>query len=160
LRAILADDAVVESGDALEPQSLAKRFPRTPGAITRTALHLFEGTSYQWGGVTPWGADCSGFVQTVFALHGIALPRDAHQQAEASGTSEIALADLHAADLLFFSERVDKRPTHVGIALDRHRMVHLALGRGGYAVDQLDANDDPYVRSLVEKFITAKRWAW
>ena len=37
---------------------------------------------------------------------------------------------LRAADLLFFSDRSDKRVTHVGIALGERRMVHLALGRG------------------------------
>ncbi|MEZ0333826.1 MAG: SH3 domain-containing protein, partial [Gemmatimonadales bacterium] len=33
----------------------------------RWALARFEGAPYQWGGVTPWGVDCSGLVQTAFA---------------------------------------------------------------------------------------------
>ena len=56
-------------------------FPRDAAAIATTAVELFAGTPYQWGGVSPWGADCSGLMQTAFWLHGVALPRDAWQQA-------------------------------------------------------------------------------
>jgi hypothetical protein len=36
-------------------------------------------------------------------------------------------------------------------------MVHLALGRGGYAVEPLDAKDDPYVVALMKRFVCARR---
>jgi hypothetical protein len=36
-------------------------------------------------------------------------------------------------------------------------IVHLALGRGGYAIDRLDDDRDPYVRSLRERFAFARR---
>jgi hypothetical protein len=45
----------------------------------------------------------------------------------------------------------------VGISLGESRMVHLALGRGGYAVERLDATDDPYVAALMARFVVAKR---
>lgn len=157
LGAVLADDAFVEQGAALAPGEMVARFPHTPGAITRSALELFEGASYAWGGITPWGADCSGMVQTIFGLHGVRLPRDARQQAELGAPVAGGLASLHAADLLFFSDREDGRITHVAIALDAQRLVHLALGRGGYAVERLDDADDPYVRGLVERFRFARR---
>ncbi len=38
-----------------------------------TAVERFAGTPYQWGGVSPWGADCSGLTQTTFWLHGVSL---------------------------------------------------------------------------------------
>jgi cell wall-associated NlpC family hydrolase len=157
LGAILSDDAFVESGAALTPGEMVARFPRTPGSITRTALHFFEGTAYEWGGVTPWGADCSGLVQTTFALHGIRLPRDARMQAELGSDLGSDLGALHAADLLFFSDRDDGRITHVALALDRDRIVHSALGRGGYAVEHLGRTDDPYVSGLRERFRFARR---
>ena len=84
LGAVLADDAYVEHGAALAPEELLARFPCTPGGVVRTALEFFEGTPYQWGGITPWGADCSGLVQTTFGLHGIRLPRDARQAGTAA----------------------------------------------------------------------------
>ena len=77
LGALVPDDAHPEHGEAVDAADMPQRFPRTADAITRSALTLFAGTPYQWGGITPWGADCSGLVQTVFGIHGIALPRDA-----------------------------------------------------------------------------------
>jgi hypothetical protein len=157
LGAILADDEVVETGEALPPHELERRFPRDPAAVVRGAIELFSGTPYQWGGITPWGADCSGLVQSVFALHGVPLPRDARMQAERGRDAGRDLAALRPADLLFFSEREDGRITHVGIAAGGTRMVHLALGRGGYAVDRLDSVEDEYVAALVGRFRFARR---
>src|SRR5205085_64836 len=156
-RAILAPDETVQSGEAVEATRLSDRFPLKADAITRTAQDYFSSTSYLWGGVTPWGADCSGLVQSVFALHGLQLPRDAWQQAELGTDAGKDVGDLLPADLLFFSDRADRRATHVGIALGERRMVHLALGRGGYAVEQLDDRHDVYVEKLRERFLMGRR---
>ena len=131
-------------------------FPADVDAITRTAQRYFEGTSYLWGGVTPWGADCSGLVQSVFALHGIDLPRDAWQQARAGSDAGRDLLATRAGDLLFFSDRADGHVTHVAISLGSRRVVHLALGRGGYALERLDDASDEYVRKLEARFLFAR----
>ena len=146
-------------GQTIGLDELAVQFPSDGDRIVRTAARWFEGTSYQWGGVTPWGADCSGLAQTAFALHGALLPRDAWQQMAAlDGTSvDGGLRALQGGDLLFFSDRDDGRITHVGCALDGARMVHLALGRGGYAVERLADASDPYVAALVGRFRGARR---
>lgn len=156
LGARLWHDETVESGTALEAAALAARFPRDADAIARSAVSLYPGTPYSWGGITPWGADCSGFVQTCFALHGVPLPRDAREQAEHGEMVEGGVEAARPADLLFFSERADGRITHVGIALVGRRMAHVALGRGGYAVDEMDSGD-AYVATLRERFRAAKR---
>jgi gamma-D-glutamyl-L-lysine dipeptidyl-peptidase len=157
LRAMLSPAETVTSGEAVHASEIVKRFPLDPQAITESAQNLFMATSYLWGGVTPWGADCSGLVQSVFALHGLLLPRDAWQQAELGADAGRDVGELLPADLLFFSDRDDLRVTHVGIALGRRRMVHLALGRGGYAVERLDDRRDPYVDRLRERFLFARR---
>ena len=150
-----ADDIV--TGSAVDGERRAAAFPRTTAAIAATAVDRFAGTPYQWGGVSPWGADCSGLTQTVFWLHGVSLPRDAWQQAEIGDDAGRIIANWSPADLLFFSDRTDRRITHVGISLGGARMVHLALGRGGYAVERLDATDDAYVGALMTRFVIARR---
>ena len=157
LRAILSIDEAPVSGDTIESNQRAERFPLEPDAITLSARRFFVCTSYLWGGVTPWGADCSGLVQSVFALHGLQLPRDAWQQAELGKDAGRDVGEAQAADLLFFSDRADKRVTHVGIALGDRRMVHLALGRGGYAVERLSDGTDPFVAKLRDRFLFARR---
>lgn len=156
LGARLSPDELVKSGEAVTEVELATRFPRDPVAITRSAQELFESTPYLWGGITPWGADCSGFVQMIYGLHGVLLPRDAWQQAE-SGVDAGDLMNLKAADLAFFSDRDDKRVTHVSVALGGRHLVHLALGRGGFANESLDDENDPYVAKLKQRFLKARR---
>jgi cell wall-associated NlpC family hydrolase len=155
LRAVLASDDRIESGEAVPTTALRDHFPTVADAIGRSAVELFVGTSYQWGGVTPWGADCSGLVQSVFALHGVRLPRDAWQQARAGRDAGRDILAARSADLLFFSDRPDAHVTHVAIALGDARIVHLALGRGGYAVERLDASD-AYVAKLKSRFLFAR----
>jgi cell wall-associated NlpC family hydrolase len=92
------------------------------------ALKTFAGTPYQWGGVTPWGVDCSGLVQTTFLARGQALPRDAAQQAERGDLVEPGKQE--PGDLLFFAEQGD-RITHVAIAGERDTLVHSTLACGG-----------------------------
>lgn len=157
LGALLAPDERVRSGEVIDASRLPRDFPTEALAITRSAQLYFEGASYLWGGVTPWGADCSGIVQAVFSLHGLQLRRDAWQQAEQGvpGSDDIMAADT--GDLLFFSDRVDAHITHVALALGGRRLVHLALGRGGYAIERLDDTRDAYVAKLRDRFVCARR---
>jgi hypothetical protein len=156
LGAKLSSGDVVESGDVIAIDALSSRFPSTAQSITRSAQEMFEGAPYLWGGITPWGADCSGFVQTIYGLHGVHLPRDAWQQSD-EGSAAGTLDTLEPADLAFFSDRPDRRVTHVAIALGDNRLVHLALGRGGFAVEQLNDERDAYVGKLKERFLRARK---
>ncbi len=81
----------------------------------------FLGTSYLWGGKTGNGFDCSGFVQTVFWLNDILLPRDAWQQAVHSRPLS-AGEELQPGDLVFFTSTdiID----HVGITYGDNRFIH------------------------------------
>lgn len=148
------DEEVVD-GDTVPLNQIDEHFATAPDAIAQSAVEWFEGTSYQWGGITPWGADCSGFVQTIYGVHGVPLPRDAWQQALAGAAVERNA--LQPADLLFFSDREDNRPTHVGVALAGDRLAHIAIGRGGFALEWLGDLDDAYVVTLNSRFIAARR---
>jgi len=157
--ALVSPDAMLLSGHVYDDDERARLFPPEATAIAASAETHFAGASYVWGGVTPWGCDCSGFVQAIAALHDVRLPRDAWQQAlmgEAVPGASLSEMTLHAADLLFFSDQEDRRVTHVGMALDGHRMVHSALARGGVVVEALGAADG-YVEGLRRRVVGGRR---
>lgn len=156
LGALVPDDVDVIAGEVLSLPERRREFLPRGDAIVQSARRLFSGTPYMWGGVTPWGADCSGMVQSVFALHGIALPRDAWQQGGAGTELEGGQRTLQPGDLLFFSERDDRRMTHVAISAGGPDIVHLAVARGGYAIESLDSGD-PVSAALKSRFLFGRR---
>jgi cell wall-associated NlpC family hydrolase len=101
---------------------------RAGGAAQRAAA-TFAGTPYLWGGVTPWGADCSGLVQTTFAALGLSLPRDSYRQATVG--EAIDPAGIRPDDLLFFAED-GTRITHVAIAGAGDTLTHATIACGGF----------------------------
>jgi cell wall-associated NlpC family hydrolase len=116
----------------------ALAFEGDAAAAARTA-HEWMGTPYHWGGRIRAGADCSGLVQAVYALHGLRLPRDSRDQLAAGPRLSDELD--HAAmgrpgDLWFFAW--DGRPvSHVGICLGAGAMIHASETRGAVAIDRL-----------------------
>ncbi len=156
LGALLDSDEEVTRGIAMNNRARLRYFePESHSLITRT-MELFRGAPYQWGGVTPWGSDCSGLVQTMFALHGIQLPRDAWMQGERGREVSNEIIDFEPADLLFFSDRDDGRATHVALSLGDTRCAHCSLANGGFGVNALDG-DDPVARDLRDNFRFARR---
>jgi gamma-D-glutamyl-L-lysine dipeptidyl-peptidase len=122
-------------------------------APERWAFEYFLGSPYQWGGVTPWGVDCSGLVQTTFAARGVALPRDSAQQV-AHG-APVAIEAIRPGDLLFFKSESGTAITHVAFAGEADTLVHSTLACGGMLVE-------PWLpgtraASLRERLVAARR---
>jgi gamma-D-glutamyl-L-lysine dipeptidyl-peptidase len=116
------------AGGSLRPLSEVQAGACTK-APERWALEYFSGAPYMWGGVTPWGVDCSGLVQTTFAARGASLPRDSAQQA---GCGEaIPLQAIRPGDLLFFHGESSDGITHVAFAGEADTLVHSTLSCGG-----------------------------
>ncbi len=84
------------------------------------------GTPYKWGGESKEGADCSGFVQSIYHNFGIKLPRTAADQYDYS--ERVDSTELQVGDLLFFKKR--DRVTHVGIYIGNNQMIHASSKRG------------------------------
>ncbi len=124
---------------SLEERS--RRFPPTGEAVLRTARG-WAGVPYVWGGRNDTGADCSGFVQAVFAIHGVALPRDSDLQAEAgvslSGPDE-PLSRLEPGALVFFAPE-GEGITHVAISTGETGIIHSSSSNGAVAEDDLASN--------------------
>ncbi|AWB09676.1 NlpC/P60 family protein [Thermodesulfobium acidiphilum] len=115
--------------------------------IVRTALHL-KGVSYRWGGTTPAGFDCSGFVQYVYRVNGISIPRDADSQYY-DGT-KVSTSNLKPGDLVFF-QTYESGPSHVGIYIGDNRFIHAAY-HGGIMIDSLS---EPY---YAERYLGARTY--
>ena len=122
----------------------------------RWALDHFGGTAYEWGGLTPWGVDCSGLVQTTFLARGLTVPRDSSQQA-AFG-DEVALDTVQPGDLLFFrSESGSDRITHVAFAADGGTLVHSTIACGGVVCEPFTAGTRAD-RALRPRLVSARRF--
>jgi len=108
----------------------------------------FNGVQYQWGGISTFGCDCSGFVQTIFKSVGTKLARDSHVQFDA--LKKIELVDAVDGDLLFFVE--NDKINHVGISLGNSRIIHCS---GFVKEESLSSNDKDFNKSLLSKFYMA-----
>jgi hypothetical protein len=94
---------------------------------------LYLNAPYLWGGRTPFGIDCSGFVQMAYKLQGLKLLRDASQQAT-QGVVISLLAEAEQGDLAFFDDE-EGNITHVGMIIDSQRIIHCS---GRVQIDSLD----------------------
>lgn len=103
-------------------------------AIIKTAKK-YIGTRYIFGGTTPKGFDCSGFVQYVFKQNGFSLPRTADEQ-YTLGKRVKKRAELEPGDLVFFST-YEKGASHCGIYLGKNQFIHVSSSKG-VRVDSLD----------------------
>jgi cell wall-associated NlpC family hydrolase len=108
-------------GDLVEIGQLSHR-PPTASDYLKTA-ESFIGVPYLWGGTTALGLDCSGLVQQVYRLNGVALPRDADQQAMLGRRVE----EARAGDLMFFGA---ESVTHVALATSGKEFIHAPMEGG------------------------------
>ncbi len=83
----------------------------------------FLGIQYFWGGKTPKGFDCSGFVQTVMKSVGIHLPRDTQMQEDYAILEIIPFEKHQKGDLIFFSNNKDW-VNHVAMSIGGERFIH------------------------------------
>lgn len=82
----------------------------------------FIGTPYVYGGTSPSGFDCSGFVYYVYKYFGVTLNRVAQDQSRNGYIVE--RADLKPGDILLFSRTLDGHITHVGIYVGDGKFIH------------------------------------
>ena len=96
----------------------------------------FVGNPYVWGGTSLTnGADCSGFVQSVYANFGVSLPRTSYEQQNAG--TEVSYADAQPGDLICYGG-------HVAIYMGNGRIVHASN-----SVDGIKISDNAAYRTIV-----------
>ena len=83
----------------------------------------FIGLPYLWGGTSPLGFDCSGFVQLIYKMGGIPILRDADIQFEGSGLVPVPAGDERAGDLVFFEKNIG----HVGMMINAEEFINATV---------------------------------
>ncbi|WP_099351595.1 C40 family peptidase [Fredinandcohnia onubensis] len=107
--------------------------PPVDGSVISIAMN-YMGVPYVWGGTSPSGFDCSGFLQYVFAQKGVNVPRTVsgiwNQGASVSAPS--------VGDLVFF-QTYKPGPSHAGIYLGDNKFIH-ADSTDGVSIDDMTIN--------------------
>lgn len=94
----------------------------------------FIGNPYVWGGTSlTRGADCSGFVQSVFKKYGVRLPRNSRAQANCGTT--IKVSEAKPGDLIFYGK--GKTINHVAIYIGNGQVVHASSPRTGIKISNV-----------------------
>jgi cell wall-associated NlpC family hydrolase len=112
--------------------------------FAKKMLHL----PYKFGGTASSGLDCSAYVQKVYSVAGIELPRSAREQFKIG--EAIDKEELVTGDLVFFRTYASF-PSHVGIYLGNNLFIHASTRSKKITIDSLDT---PY---FLRRFIGAKR---
>ena len=103
--------------------------PVSDNAVVSYALQ-FRGNPYVYGGTSLTnGADCSGFVQSIYKHFGVSLPRTA--SAQASAGRYVSWGDLQPGDLVFYSGNGGQSVTHVAIYIGNSQIIHASTPSGG-----------------------------
>ena len=106
----------------------------------------FIGNPYVWGGTSLTnGADCSGFVLSVFKKYGITLPHHSGSQAE-YGTY-VSMNDIQAGDLVFYG--YGKSINHVAIYIGNGQVVHASSPSTGIKISSVYYRNPITQRSIL-----------
>lgn len=116
-------------------------------AIAQQYLHV----PYVWGGSSPAGFDCSGFIYYLFSNQGFSLPRMADEQFEVG--QWVDKRDLLPGDLVFF-ETYEVGASHVGVYMGGDSFIHASSAVGEVTVTPLSK---PYYAA---RYLGARRVAY
>lgn len=109
---------------ASTPEEQETSFP----PVVNSALSL-QGAAFSYGKASPEeGFDCSGFVQYVYQLHGVSLPRTVQEMFET--VTPVPVDEIRSGDLVFFNTE-GERASHVGIYIDKDKFIHAPSQRTG-----------------------------
>lgn len=132
-------DGVVGAGTfyALQQRQAAvevnRGFGRRGAQIVQMAQQ-YMGTPYAWGGSSPGGFDCSGFIYYIYSQFGISLPRMSDGQFEVGRA--ISGDNLLPGDLVFFTT-YEPGASHVGIYLGGGLFIHASSAAGEVTITPL-----------------------
>lgn len=110
----------------------------------------YLGSRYVYGGSSPSGFDCSGFVMYVYKQFGVSLPHSSSAQSK-KGT-KVEKANLQPADIVFFSDyKTHKGIGHCGIYIGNNQFIHASTEKTGVITSSLNSG------SYKTRYVTAVR---
>ena len=141
-----------EAKKLLEQQAaLATESAKLRQEVASYALN-FVGNPYKWGGTSlTKGADCSGFVQSIYKQFGYTLPRVSKDQAKSAGYCNVKtdLEHLLPGDLIFYTDKkgvVD----HVALYIGDGKIVHAASKKSGIKISSYKTRTPYKARRVIE----------
>lgn len=154
-----SSESVEEEPEKKEPPKKEQEKQETKGSkpVKKTQVNGFEatqlvssakqfiGTPYVWGGESPKGFDCSGFIQYVFQQQGLLVPRTVSELWNFSKP----VNTLSVGDFVFF-ETTRSGPSHMGIYTGNNQFIHAGESRGV----EVSEMSNPYWQ---ERYLGAKR---
>lgn len=127
------DNFILNNNEVLEEDN-----QNNYSSVNQTVNNIFLeaktylGTPYRYGGTTRKGMDCSSFMQHIYKIEGILLPRVSSRQARIG--VPVSKGELRKGDLVFFSTTSRYRITHVGMVTDVSeqgiQFIHAASSKG------------------------------
>ena len=135
--AVLKDsvDTVIYKGTKKRPKDTAradysgKVMGSGDGATIARYACQFVGNPYVYGGTSPEnGADCSGFVQTIYGRFGISLPRTASAQSYCG--KGVSVNEAKAGDLVYYNG-------HIAIYIGGGQIVHASSSSSGIKISKV-----------------------
>ncbi len=138
---------------------LDNRSTISTSSSSRTARRAVEtgdeylGVPYLWGGSTPRGFDCSGFVKYVYRENGVNLPRTSRQMAHAGRSVPARIRSLREGDLMLFTGKKGVI-SHVALYAGNNQILHSSSSGNGVRYDDLSSKRGRY---YVNHFIRARR---
>ena len=109
----------------------------------------YIGCRYSYGSSGPSAFDCSGFTSYLYKQQGYSLPRTSNSQG--SYGTYVEKQNLTVGDLVFFSNRSDRKINHVGVYVGNNNFIHASTSVRGVVMDNLGS--DYYKRN----YVTARR---
>jgi len=151
-KAVVIGRVILDTHDAVAATTSRAGGARTARRAVATGDD-YLGVPYKWGGTTPRGFDCSGFVQYVYRENGVRLPRTSRQMAHAGRSVPARVASLRAGDLMLFRGR-NGVISHVALYAGNNQILHSSSSGHGVRYDNLSSSRGRYYTS---HFVKARR---
>ncbi|MFQ6818200.1 MAG: NlpC/P60 family protein [Blautia sp.] len=120
---------VIDSSNTVDPSEYESSYDSSysgSGSSVVDYATQFVGNPYVWGGTSLTnGADCSGFVQSVYKNFGVDLPRTSYEQQNAG--TEVSYEDAQPGDLICYGG-------HVAIYMGDGKIVHASNAKDGIKI--------------------------